>query len=307
VRRNLTGAALLTAGALAASGAVLAGPATAAPAPFPDTIALPDGFQPEGIESDGGTTLFVGSLADGAIWAGDARTGAGSLLVEGTPGGIAVGLEYDKADDLLWVAGAFTGQVRAYDATTGDLEVTVTAPGPTNFLNDVVVTREAVYVTDSFIPQLLVIPTDGSDPTLLPITGDLQPTGSFDANGIEEVQGTLFVIQSSTGQLFQVDPDTGVSTQVDLGGVSLVNGDGIYARGRTLYVVQNQDDTIAEVRLTGRLDQGTVVRYLTDSDLDVPTTATIAAGRLYAVNARFNTPVTPDTSYDIVLVPRQGR
>lgn len=35
---------------------------------------------------------------------------------------------------------------------------------------------------------------------------------------------------------------------------------------------------------------------------DVPTTATFALGRLWAVNARFDTEPTPTTEYDVVQV-----
>ena len=58
-------------------------PATAAPPDnFPDQIDLPDGFFPEGIESGRGTSVFVGSLIDGAIWRGDLRTGSGAVLAD---------------------------------------------------------------------------------------------------------------------------------------------------------------------------------------------------------------------------------
>lgn len=117
--------------------------------------------------------------------------------------------------------------------------------------------------------------------------------------------GTLVVVQSNTGGLFTVDPDTGDTTAVDLGGDSLVNGDGLFLRGRTLFAVRNQDNLIAKVRLSRDLSSGEVVTELTADAFDVPTTATIAAGRLYAVNARFGTTPTPDTAYDIVRVPRR--
>jgi hypothetical protein len=45
---------------------------------------------------------------------------------------------------------------------------------------------------------------------------------------------------------------------------------------------------------------------VTDPDFDVPTTITFAAGRLWAVNARFGTPPGHDVEYDIVRVG-QGR
>lgn len=62
--------------AACAAGLLVPQAATAAPAPFPDTIALPAGFQPEGIASGRGSTFYAGSLANGAIIKGDLRTGA---------------------------------------------------------------------------------------------------------------------------------------------------------------------------------------------------------------------------------------
>jgi hypothetical protein len=46
-----------------------------------------------------------------------------------------------------------------------------------------------------------------------------------------------------------------------------------------------------------------VVGHLTDPSLDIPSTATVAAGRLWAVNLRFTTPVTPTTPYWITQLP----
>jgi hypothetical protein len=63
---------------------------------FPETVPLPDGFQPEGIALGIGHTAYVGSLAGGAIYAVDLRTGTGSTLVPGLPGTLfAVGLDFD--------------------------------------------------------------------------------------------------------------------------------------------------------------------------------------------------------------------
>jgi hypothetical protein len=41
---------------------------------------------------------------------------------------------------------------------------------------------------------------------------------------------------------------------------------------------------------------------LTDPDFDVPTTIDRFGSRLYAVNARFSTPPTTLTAYDVVQV-----
>ncbi|MFC7493766.1 MULTISPECIES: YncE family protein [unclassified Nocardioides] len=117
----------------------------------PDQIDLPNGWRPEGITNDG-RRLYVGSLADGAIWVADPRTGDGEVLAEGATGRVAVGVTYDWRRDLLWVAGGLTGEVRAQDADTGEVLATYSFPSPDatqRFLNDLTVTRQAVYVTDS--------------------------------------------------------------------------------------------------------------------------------------------------------------
>jgi len=282
---------------------------------FPARIDLPGGFFPEGIESGRGTTFFVGSLVDGAIRRGDFRTGTSSALAPGAPGRVSVGMAYQAARNRLWVAGggpAFigNGEVRAYDASSGALLATYRPP-TVGFLNDVTVTRDAVYVTDSGIPQLVVIPLprDGSLPsaaTTLPVTGDFVPVpGEFNLNGIAAKGGMLLVVPSSTGKLFRVDPATGVADEVDLGGAVLGTGtaDGLELRGHTLYVVRNFDNLVTVVRLQSNLARGVVLGDITSPDLDIPTTATVAAGRLWAVNARFSTTPGPDTPYWITQLP----
>ncbi len=266
---------------------------------FPDRIALPVGFQPEGIEAGRGTTVYVGSLRDGSIWRGDVRTGEGSVWADPV-GGPTVGITFDARRNLMWAAGGRSGEVRAYDAATGELVRTYTVTG-SGFLNDLTVTRDGVYVTDSAVQQLAVIrfERDGGLPesaTTVPISGDLQYAPGFNANGIVDARGYLLVIQSATGLLFRVDPATGVSEAVDTDGTSLVNGDGQELRGRTLYVVRNRDNLVVRLRLSGDLLTARAVETLTD-DTDVPTTVTVAAGRLYVVNARFGNPAPQSADY----------
>jgi hypothetical protein len=292
-------------------------PATAAPPDnFPDQIDLPNGFFPEGIESGRGTTFFVGSLIDGAILRGDLRTGSSAVLAPGATGRASLGIAYEASRNRLWVAGggsgfnAGVGDVRVYDASSGELLGTFLPPDPVGALNDVAITHDAVYVTDSFNAQLVKIPlpADGSLPsedsvTLLPVTGEfVQTPGVANLNGIVYKSGVLLVAQSNTGKLFRVDPATGAAEEVDLGGVALNGVDGLELQGRTLYAVRNTN-LVTVVRLGSQLATGTVLGDITDPGLDVPTTATVAAGRLWAVNARFGTGPTPDTKYWITQLP----
>jgi hypothetical protein len=296
IRRSLS---LLAAAALALSLAAV--PATAA-APFPTRLDLPSGWMPEGITAGPGTTVYVGSLAGMGIWAADVRTGEGHVLVQPW-GGAAAGVEYDAAANRIWVAGASdgtaTGTVHVFDATTGDPLETYTFT-PSGFLNDLVVTDSAVYVTDSNNAWLDVIPLgddgalpDPGDVMTLPLTGITFEPNQFNANGIVATRGWLIVVDSFTGGLFRVDPATGDATEISTGGVSVANGDGLELLGSTLYVVRNADQIVEAFRLGGGLASATWLGNLGPlDDVSVTTTAAVQAGSVWVVNARFGVTTT---------------
>ena len=102
---------------LAATVAVVAVPAAFAKAAFPETIPLPNGWQPEGIAIGQGTTFYVGSIPTGAIYRGDLRTGQGAPLVQGAAGRAAIGVDFDRG--RLFVAGGGPARAFVYDATDG--------------------------------------------------------------------------------------------------------------------------------------------------------------------------------------------
>ena len=171
------------------------------------------------------------------------------------------------------------------------------------FVNDVVLTRDAAYFTDSLVPQLhrVGIGRNGelTPPQRITYSGDLQFAQDFNVNGIDTAPGgrSLIVVQSNLGKLFRVDAGTGQTREIELD-QPVTNGDGILRRGHTLYVVQNRDNKVAAVELDGRLRSGTVSRFLTDPRLDVPTTIAPFGDFIYAVNARFGRP--DDDEDDIV-------
>lgn len=289
--------------------ACLAVPAALAQGSFPETIPLPNGFQPEGIAVGKGDTFYVGSIPTGAVYAGSLRTGTGSVFVPGAAGRAATGLKYDRG--LLWVSGASTGKAFVYSARTGALvkELQLASGAGATFINDVVVTRRAAYFTDSNRPVIYKVSKSWLSPgavTAISLTGDYHHVAGFNLNGIEATPSgkTLLAVQSNTGKLFTIDPKTGATKLIDLGGATLPNGDGILLHGRTLYVVQNSLNKIAVVTLNYRLTRGVVSREITDSDFDVPTTIARFGKWLYAVNARFGTAPGPDTTYQVVQVRR---
>jgi sugar lactone lactonase YvrE len=296
---------LLVAAALAVLGASTA----VAKGSFPEVIALPNGWQPEGIAIGNGTTFYVGSIPTGAIYRGDLRTGKGAIFVPGAAGRAAIGLEFDRG--RLFVAGGPTGKGFVYDTHDGSLVrelVFVTDTNP-KFVNDVVATPHAAYFTDSnravlYRVELAANGSPAATATPLALTGDFQLVPGFNLNGIEATANgkTLVVVQSATGKLFRVDAATGVTKLIDLQGATVTNGDGLLLKGRTLYVVRNQNNQIAVVKLANDLASGTITRTITDGQFDVPTTIDRFGKWLYAVNARFGTAPTPSTPYTVVRV-----
>jgi sugar lactone lactonase YvrE len=280
---------------------------------FPDMIKLPDGFRPEGIAIGARPYAYFGSLADGSIYRASLLTGLGQKISSG-PGTPSVGLKIDNRG-RLFVSGGLTGNARVVSAATGDVLATYQFASGTTFVNDVVLTRRAAWFTDSAnpVPALYRVPLGrgGGLPTqdevfILPLTGDLvfDPAGP-NANGIVLTpdRSGLIVVQSISGKLFKVDPASGVTRTVDLGGESVPNGDGLLLLGQTLYVVQNQLNVVAVLAVNPSGTRARVLRRIHDDRFDVPTTVAAFGNRLYLPNARFNTTPTPTTKYTANAIP----
>jgi sugar lactone lactonase YvrE len=286
----------------------LAMPASAAPPP-PDRIPLPDGFQPEGIAM-GGRHFWVGSLSTGALFRAEARTGEGSVVVEGEEGRSAAGLSVHRGK--VFVAGGETGEAYVYSASTGEEIATYTLTEAPTFVNDVVATDRAAWFTDSVNPVLYRVPLSRRgkpggprDVETIPLQGVRYREG-FNVNGIDATPNgrRLIVVQSNTGLLFTVSAATGRAHRIDLGGRRVRNGDGLLLDGTTLFVVQNFDNRIAVVELARGLGSGEVVERVGHEAFDIPTTVAQRRGFLYVVNARFTTPPTPTTEYWVTVLPK---
>lgn len=293
----------------------LASTAAAAPGKsYPDVIPLPDGFRPEGIAVGHGHTFFVGSIPTGAIFRGDLRSGEGQVLVPTQEGRAAIGLDVDERTNYVYAAGGPTGKLFVYDGDSGANVASFTLTKQSTFVNDVIVTRSAAYLTDSFRPFLYKVPLsaggelpDASAVEEIELGGDFAfIPGAFNANGIDATPNGkwLVVVNSTVGALYLVDPDTGVADQIDLGGEVVTAGDGILLDGKTLYVVRNQLNQIAVVELAPDLSWGEIVRTITDPDFRVPTTIDEFGSHLYAVNARFGVQNPNTAEYEVVRVPK---
>jgi streptogramin lyase len=291
--------------------ALIATAAASAASNFPDVIELPNGWRPEGIEAGRQHTLYVGSIPTGAVRQIDARTGASFTLVQPPPGRAATGLEYDKKHERLFVSGGGTGAAYVYDAKTGaPIADYLLNPAAPRFINDNVLTKDAVYFTDSQQPWFYRLPLGrhGALPPAsavqrIPLSGDYSHVqGMNNLNGIVATPNgkTLIAVQSSRSLLLKIDPDTGVADRIELTGGDAEAGDGLLLHGHTLLVVQNRLNRVAVVRLAPDFGSGTVVAHLTDPDFRVPTTIDRVAGRLYLPNARFGISSPETADFEVV-------
>ncbi len=289
----------------------------AAAAPRPSSIPLPVDFQPEGIAVGEGNTFYVGSLWDGDIYRGDLRSGAGALFVD-VEGRASVGMRVDEARDWLVVAGGPTGHAWVYDtadgSTVADLVLDTSGTG---LINDVAITRDALYFTNTFAPLIYRVPVhaDGSFGATQPITvtGPASAVGGFGLNGIDSThRGWLIVNHTDLGILALVDPATGESKAIPLTGPPLVPGtlDGLQLEGRTVWAVQNFANSVARVRLSPDLTSGEVVEVITSDLFRVPTTVARHGSTLALVNGRFDLGfpppfgpgAPPGTDFDVVQI-----
>jgi sugar lactone lactonase YvrE len=304
-----------------ATSLALTGPAMGAPA-FPAQIPLPDGSFPEGIAVGHGHDFYVGSLLDGALYKGDLRAGDGEVIAPGADGRVVAGLSFDRRSGLVWGVGfdQGAGAILAFDGVTGALVHTIAVAGA-GFLNDVVVARDALYVSDSLASVLWVVPLTGRGApvgaaTARTLSGDFEFVSEgalpINLNGIDVTPDgkTLIAVHTTLGVLYRIEPTTGVASEVDLGGSTVPTGDGIVLHGRTLYVVQNFLNQVAIVQLDPGFETGALVGTITSDLFRVPTTAARFGSGLYLINARFDDAFPPflggdpgaGLSYDVVRV-----
>ena len=279
--------------------------------PASDVIVLPGATSAEGITVGHGATFYAGDLFGGDVFRGDLQRGTAELFIDAAEGRMALGLSYDDATDLLFVAGGFTGQGYVYDAQTGSTVATYQFADPSGgpVINDVTITKDGAWFTNSTAPVLYFVPVTGGVPgafRTLAVTGPAAGlTGDFNLNGIAATANgaTLVVAHSANAALYTVDPGTGASALVE--GVSVPNVDGIVLQSRRLWAVQNFSNQISAIRLSSDLSSGQLEKVITSSEFQIPTTAALHGDSLAVVNAKFDTGIPPTADqYEVVIVRR---
>jgi sugar lactone lactonase YvrE len=298
--------AIATMAALAVTAGAVPASASSSHGHLRTSFDLPAGFQPEGIAIGKAPYAYLGSRATGDIYRVSLKSGRGEIISAG-PGTPSLGLKLDR-DGRLFVSGGTGGDARVLDSRSGRVLASYQLRTGAAFINDVTLAGGSAWFTDSTNPALYRVKF-GRHGTLpgaaktVPLTGDIAYQDGINVNGIVPTPDGrgLIVVQSNTGLLFRTSW-TGVTRKIDTGGVLVTNGDGLWLRGRSLYVVQNQANKITEIKLDSAATKGTVASTTTSDAFDIPTTIAEYAGRFYLPNARFTTPPTPATPYAVTSV-----
>ncbi|HET6920327.1 MAG TPA: hypothetical protein VFI46_12790 [Jiangellaceae bacterium] len=282
-------------------------PATAAPAD--DEIVLLGASSAEGVTVGRGSTFYAGELFGGDIFRGDLQRGTVERIIDAPPGQMAVGLKFDDPSGLLFVAGGFSGQGYVYDAITRAAVATYQfGPPGGSLINDVVITQDGAWFTDSMQPKLYFVPIGPTgllgDFSVLTLSGPAaDASGEFNLNGIAATPDgrTLIVAHSTQEALYTVDPLTGASQLL----VEVAGPDGILYEAGRLWVAQPFRNQVTRLQPNPDLTGAVVEEVITSDLFQTPTTVAIHGNQLAAVNAKFDTGIPPTADeYEVVLVER---
>jgi sugar lactone lactonase YvrE len=264
---------------------------------------------PEGVAAGSGGTFFVGATGDGTIYRGTVDSSTVTEFITGATGKSAVGMKV--AGGRLYVAGGSTGKIVVYDLGTRQ-QVASFDTGTGGFLNDLVVTRRGVFVTDSFRPIIwhvtaAQVNAGSGTPEQIAVSPEITYGSGFNLNGIV-ARGDgrrLIVVQTNTGKLFRIDLGAAPSTsrrieQID---APAINGDGLLLDGGQLVVVQGNPAALRFLKLGGDASRARLVDTRTDPTLRGPSTVARVRKLLLVVNADFATSTSPFT---LSGLPRRG-
>lgn len=127
---------------------------------------------------------------------------------------------------------------------------------------------------------------------------------TIDGNGITPTPDhkALLLIQYRTGIIYRLDPATGMTRRVDLGGARFPKGDGLTTDGSRLYVPQNTN-VLNVIQLNDRGDRGHLIKRIRNADFDVITNVAKSGDHLYLPETRLTIPNPRTASYTITSVP----
>jgi outer membrane protein assembly factor BamB len=132
---------------------------------FPKIVPALEGAPPEGFTIGKGHTAYNCSI-DGSIYKVDLRNGQGEILVPAEPDFDVfagdcnkLGMRVDPRSNYLFVAGCVNGDAYVFDADSGEeiMKYQLDDSG-LSVINDIAITRDAVYFTDFGQPFIYSLP-----------------------------------------------------------------------------------------------------------------------------------------------------
>ncbi|MFI6658917.1 hypothetical protein ACIBL8_25680 [Streptomyces sp. NPDC050523] len=276
------------------------GPAGARELPDDYVVSRDPGILPEGVTVERDGTMYVSSDGTGRLFQG--HVGEPQLrpfAARGIDGRAkTLGVHTDARGHVYSVGGA---NLTVHDRSGRLLASRSAEAGPLGAadLNDLVITKDAVYVTDWANPVVHRAELHGG--RLGPLRPWLDIRSAFPQfpaqywllNGIvaDRTGRTLLVASNGTEAVWRVDVGTRAVEQVRLGDQSF-GADGMVLHGRTLYAVLNYGapEGVYVAELSEDLRSGTVRHRITGARFDVPTTLARYGCRLYVVNSQLDDP-----------------
>lgn len=227
------------------------------------------------------------------------------------PVSLALGLKAD-GQGRLWVAGARTGSMHVVDIATGERLARFTTPEGPWLINDVALTSNAAYFTDTLRPMLWRVARDSV------ADAALEPWLSFEGTALEygaepNLNGIvatpdgryLIVVLMKTGRLFRINTQTREVTAIATGDSALDGGDGLALIGHRLFVVRQSAGEIVALDLSPDLESATEAKRIKPAELAWPATVAVRGNRLIVANSQLNRrssgePVLP---FSLVSIP----
>jgi len=250
---------------------------------FPESIA---------IESSGG--VYLSSVTQAEILYLDPETGKAADFVESGAFGLASvgGLQLGPDGKVLYACNSDLGltshpadggpALLAFDVADRKRVSRWALPGG-GLCNDMAIAEDGtIYVTDSFVPRILVLRPDADE--LTPLTVDQRFSGKgFNLSGIAVLEGRLIVAKFNSGELFSVDR---ASRQVEPLRLSqqLLQPDGIAVAGPDTLLVAESGGRLSKLVLSGNNVDVTVLA----EGLRGPSDVALADGRAFVLEGQLD-------------------
>ena len=164
------------------------------------------------------------------------------MFAQPQAGRAIAGIYVDQRSNLLFASGTQSGRAFVFDAGSGaELASYQLTTASAKFVNDVIVTRDAAYFTNSFAAEIYRVPLGPEKAAGSVCRADHPPHRRLGAESwcfrLQRQRHRGYFRrplavdhQFDPRELYRVNPQTGSATLVDLGGASLTAGDGLRLR-----------------------------------------------------------------------------